>query len=669
MMIGARLVAPQGFRCLAKDTVYYFLSSDAQSNRVRLVEFVDRGKRLQSILITLQMFEFEDGLELGLIREIESTSNVPPWLEQVAGVSVATREELRVSTKESYETKVNRRFAAISDLVLRFREIVASDSPDALINSHAKAQKPQQNAARLRLWFYSYVVFGYSRWALMPPLHRIGGWNRDVDCYVTRLGRPSPKGSNWGYRSDPLMKEKIRAGYVACLDQHGTFHDLYNDILTKFFGCKSINSGDGCEYVHPLGEPFPTESQVRRVIERSFNSKQRSEGVRGVHKTRALTGDLGSFAERLTSVYQRVEFDGFNISEKLSGVLEGSVVDSFCVVRATCGLSGLVLGIGFAEGKENMDAYRMCLLSMATDKVKYCELFGLTITKAQWPSEGLAGGIVFDRGPGATYSAAPEIKWLSTFENTPVFSGQSKATVESSHPRDKQTKDQPTFFHSRLNFVQMAKWQILQVLSDNHSSDASRRMDEELILARVKPSPIGIWNYWNSRARNSAIRVPFADAARSFMEQHPGVIRKDAVYFYGRKYRSAALAATGVFDQVAKSATIPITVYTLTMCVRHIWVEVRGELYELDFVVSQRTLEGSIDISLRDLQEIDRLRRKGNAAHDAEIPAIKQFFKQMFKEQTGQDADIGKRMKGRPKKTASAKRDSADYDGFRGKAG
>jgi hypothetical protein len=72
---------------------------------------------------------------------------------------------------------------------------------------------------------------------------------------------------------------------------------------------------------------------------------------------------------------------------------------------------------------------------------------------------------------------------------------------------------------------------------------------------------------------------------------------------------------------------------------------------------------------LRDLQEIDRLRRKGNAAHDAEIPAIKQFFKQMFKEQTGQDADIGKRMKGRPKKTASAKRDSADYDGFRGKAG
>ncbi|UVM05098.1 transposase [Pseudomonas laurylsulfatiphila] len=668
MITGARLAAPDGFLSLSKGHIYHFLHSDANHNRVRLVEFTDDGKEVRVLLITLTRFDFEEALESGLLLEIGETDKFPPWLQPIQGVAVSEREDRRVSAKETYDHKVNRRFLAISELVQRIHEVLSSDNPDGVINAHAMGQKPQQNTARLRLWFYTYITFGQNKWALMPPLHRIGGWNREGPGKVRRLGRPSPKGKYWGYRCDSQMRERVGDAFLKHKSAYKTLDEVYSNILTQEFGCISVEKNDAIEFVHPQGLPFPTHNQIKYCIERMFSSKERSVAVRGKQKTRNWSGDIGSFAQNLTNLNQRVEFDGYYIVEKLSGVTEGSPVDSFCVVRAVCGLSGMVVGIGFSEGRENMEAYRMCLFSMTLDKVKFCELFGNPIKLEQWPCEGLSGGIVFDRGPGATYDAEPEIHWLGTFENTPVFSGQSKATVESSHPRDKTTLDQPTFFHSKLNFVQMARREIHQVLIDNRISDASSRMEERMYWSGIKPTPLGIWDYWDSRGRNSAIGMQFEMAIRTFLTEHPAVVREDAVFLYGRRYRSPALVATGVFDRVARKGVIPTKVFVLTMCVRHIWIDVDGTLYELDFVSSQRTVDGDIDISLRDLQELDELRRQAKTGLHNERIAAKQYFKDKFKQDTGEDWHSGERKLGRPSMSGSVQRDTADYNYFRGKA-
>jgi hypothetical protein len=310
----------------------------------------------------------------------------------------------------------------------------------------------------------------------------------------------------------------------------------------------------------------------------------------------------------------------------------------------------------------------MALFSMALDKVKFCELFGINISSEEWPCYGLTGGVIFDRGPGATYGGEPEINWLGSIELTPTFSGQSKATVESSHPRYKNSLEQPTYFHSELNFVLMARREIYQVLSDNQSSDASGRITEEMIINRVKPTPHGIWNFLDSRGRNSSIAMPFDEAVRTFLTEHPVTIRKDAVYFYGRKYRSAALVDTHIFDRVARSGSIKTTVFAITMCVRHIWIELDGLLYELDSMSTASTPEGSIDISLSILKQIDKMHREGTADLRDEIPAIQQEFRNRFKKDTGEDWDGGKRKKGRPAKGGAARRDTDDFNRFRGKA-
>ncbi|MCY1407447.1 hypothetical protein D9M71_227480 [compost metagenome] len=213
-----------------------------------------------------------------------------------------------------------------------------------------------------------------------------------------------------------------------------------------------------------------------------------------------------------------------------------------------------------------------------------------------------------------------------------------------------------------------ARREILQVLRDNHTSDASRRMTEEMVLAGIKPTPHGIWSYLDSRGRNSSIGMPFDEAVRTFLTQHPVTIQKDAVYFYGRKYRSQALINTGVFDRVARNGVIQASAFSLVMCVRHIWVEVEGLLYKLDFVRTASMSESNIDISLRDLKEIDEMRRAGAADLRYERPAIQQDFMDRFKKDTGEEWDGGQRKLGRPAKGGAALRDTADFNRFRGKA-
>lgn len=667
MRAGSRIIAPDGFLNLMQGTVYHFLVSDGRRNRVRLVEFMDDGKQVSCQLIQLPQVDFEEAVENGWLLEDGDGDPTPPWLDPLQGASIEFLESRRASTKESYEYKVNKRFAAISSLVARLDEVLASDDPDGVINADAKAQRPQQNAARMRLWFYSYLVFGRTKWALLPIFHRIGGWNREGPGRKTKLGRPSRKGKKHGYRCDAVMQQKILKGFLAYRSPYKTQNKIYSEILIGEFGCViSKRSGAAAEFKHPTGNPFPSFAQFKYWIKKMISAKSLRIALKGQHRARAESGSEGSFADNLINVNQRVEFDGYYISEKLSGLTEESAVDSFCVVRAVCGLSGMVLGIGFSEGKETMAAYRMALYSMACDKVKYCEQFGVIITPDEWSSAGLSGGMVLDRGPAAGYEVEPEINWLKSVEITPTFSGQSKATVESSHPRDKKTLEQPSYFHSTLNFVEMAKREILRVLTDNHTSDAGRRMDEEMILAGIRPTPHDIYNYWSMRGRDSSIGVPFDTAVRDFLEIRPAVIKTDGVYFYGRKYKSRALSDTGLFDQVARKGVIKTSAYVLTMCVRHIWVEVKGVLYQLDFVRPSRSPLDAADITLADLKEIDRI-RKNNAADLREgLPAHSQLYYDRFEQDTGKRWDAGERKLGRPSKGGAALRDTADFNRFRG---
>lgn len=63
MMIGARIIAHEGFQCLAKGVVYHFLHSDSDSNRVKLVHFNYASTDITADLLMLPQNIFEEALE------------------------------------------------------------------------------------------------------------------------------------------------------------------------------------------------------------------------------------------------------------------------------------------------------------------------------------------------------------------------------------------------------------------------------------------------------------------------------------------------------------------------------------------------------------------------------------------------------------------------------
>lgn len=661
MITGSRIVAPEGYKGLSKNHTYYFLQNDAACNRVRFVLFTEAGGEICARLITMSSVEFESAIDNEEVVELEDGEIYPPWLTPIQGVSISQLEDRRIHTKESYLEKVDRRYLAIAELVPRAREILGMNDPGAEIGAYARSQK--MNANRVRLWFYTYLVFGRNKWALMPRLHKIGRWDRDEKASPHKLGRPSAAGKKAGHPTTPEMKAGILTGYQANKSKYKTMAEIYRKTLTNVFGC--ISTGE--EWIHPEGKPFPSYGQFRRWVILQTKRSSRAVEEKGPSKARAQSGDVGSFSERLLVVNQRAEFDGYYVSEKLSGLTEDSAVDGFCVVRSVCDLSGQITGIGFANSRETMEAYRMCLFSQAVGKVKYGELFGCPISPGEWPCEGLASDMIVDRGPAAGFDCLPEIRWLGALELPPSYSGQGKASIESSHPRDKKFNDKPAYFHSSHNFVEMAKREILQVLKDNHGSDASGRMTEDLTIAGVKPTPQGIWNYYHNVGRDLSVYMQFDEAVRTFLTPQPVTIRKDAVYLYGRKYRSEALMDTGVFDRVARKGVIHAEAYVLNMCVRHIWIELENELFELSFVLPMRALEGSGDVTLEELKFIDELRRNSNSVQSEKKLASDQLYEDRFTEITGKEWGEGKWVEGQARKDAATTRDGADYARFLGR--
>ena len=88
MRAGSRIIAPEGFLNLTQSTVYHFLASDGARNRVRLIEFREDGKRIETHLVQLSRIDFEEAVENGWLQEDGQADSSPPWLKPIEGMGI-----------------------------------------------------------------------------------------------------------------------------------------------------------------------------------------------------------------------------------------------------------------------------------------------------------------------------------------------------------------------------------------------------------------------------------------------------------------------------------------------------------------------------------------------------------------------------------------------------
>ncbi|WP_199710497.1 hypothetical protein [Noviherbaspirillum cavernae] len=645
---------------MVKDVVYHLLHNGAQSGRILMVHF-DVGKDVgmpKASLFSIARRLFEEGVATSRIVPVAQQLALPPWLRQFEGVNLEEQDGLRAKAKLSNRERVENRLLHITSAVRIIESILSDQDPQAEINRRAAQCNPPQHPSRFRLWLLTYLCFGRDMWALLPPFHRSGHWNRER--YPDRkFGAPSlAHGKHYGHGSSREMTEACIKSYRKRAQLGKPMATIYAEAMVEDFHCRVITHESGMKsYVQFQGEPFPTYWQFRYRVVKAFGKemiqKLRYGSVR--YRTR-IAESRGRFSEEVSNLMERVEADGFYVKERPKGYVEGTNLPPLCVVVSRDVLSGMKLGIGFSFGAERATAYRMMLFCMAIPKNYFCRLFGVPFVPGEWPNQGLPGHFGIDRGPWARKELIEAMeKRFPIRDMAPSWSGQSKATVESSHPKDLKFEGKPTYVQSELTPVELAKREIIRLIQFNNGADMEARFDPDRDLAYVAPSPVGLWNYYDERFRNDGQPMRVDEAIRTFLTPIEFLVREDGVYLDGRRYSSEEFEATGTLERCGISQGMHSRVqgYVLDMCVRHVWIEVDGRLLELDAKLRIRGDEETLWMSIAELDQWAEARRAVNSAYRAHQHANTSDYRQRFEQSTGKSWEAGQRKSGKPKRASN----------------
>lgn len=693
MQTGTQLYAPEGFEVLRKGVTYYLLRSDSDRERVLMLEFrrmplaERKGKprsadvkptsatkapdlaptkttgspnAFRPVVHILSRYRFELGLEEGLIVRENSQAELPPWFWGASVKELRDHVKPRQARKKSHDDRIDAILAHIWPLVQNLDQVLAAESPDALINARARTCQPVQHETRLRTAFYAYICFGFSRWVLHYAVHCIGQWDRMGR--ERKLGRPSRiYGEHHGHgTNDPQTIERIIEGYRQFSGPGQHLNRVYRLTVTKVFGCVVQTDPSGKKaFVHPAGQPFPSLGQFTYRVGQVFPLAERQTHKYGAARVRnRLTHSQGRFAESVGSLMERTEQDGYFCTEVSIGYLPGSHLPVLCVVRIRCIASGMIVGIGFSVGSEQAAAYRMAQFCAAICKVKFCGLFGMELKHEEWPSIGVSPHIVNDRGPGSTRKAdvadpalRPTIK-----EGTPAYSGQSKASIETTHPKPVKQEGRPQYRETRLSIPQLAVQEVYRTVRDNNDINVASRLNNDALRDRVFPTPVALWNYLDGKGRNHGITMRFEEAVRAYLEPIELTVRDDAVYFKDARFYSDALRDSGALQKAHDTGRFTLHGFMMSVCVRHLWVDLGNELIEVDTMHCIRDGEEQLYNSAVELEQLQELRRDGQLELVTHRMAVRSESETKFEAQTGHAFDQAINKAGRSRRSKANSR-------------
>ncbi|BBB58467.1 hypothetical protein UNDKW_0194 [Undibacterium sp. KW1] len=316
----------------------------------------------------------------------------------------------------------------------------------------------------------------------------------------------------------------------------------------------------------------------------------------------------------------------------------------------------MLVGIGFSVGAETAAAYRMALFCAAIGKVKFCSLFGVDIKPDDWPSIGISPHIINDRGPGSTAkadSADPELK-PTIKEAAPSYAGQSKASVETTHPKQVKREGKPSYQETKLSIPQIAAQEILRTIADNHSIDVSDRLNYDALKEGVFPTPASLWQYLDRKGRNHAVTPHFEDAVRAYLTSIEVSVRDDAVYFMDARFDSDALKHSGILQMAHDLGRYKLKGYMLDVCVRHLWIDLGTQLIEVDAMLSIRDGQEQLYISVVEIEQLQQIRRDGRLELKSHRLAAKSEYEGEFETQTGRPFEQAVDKPGRSRRTKAA---------------
>jgi len=425
-------------------------------------------------------------------------------------------------------------------------------------------------AAALRTGRSRTTIFGYLRryWqggqtpnALLPHYAFCGAAGQPRGITEFKRGRPSSleraTQTRMGINVDDRIRDCFRIGVRLFYETRHTrsLKEAYQLTLEKFFH-RGYEWRNGIAIpILPPGEDLPSYWQFRswyykeRDLTHSLIARKGQRRFSTEH--RALLGDSTQMALGPGSVYQIDATIGdiylvssLNPQRIIGRPIIYLVVDVF---------SRLIVGLSASlEGPSWLGAM-LALENATTDKVAFCQQYGISITSDEWPSHSLPEMLLADRGELEGYNADNLVNALNIrVANTAPYRADMKGIIEQYFRLNNQQVIDPipgAVDHERgygeadyrldacLNMREFTYLMIRGALLHNHNHwIEDYPADHAMIVDELAPYPLDIWN-WGITNRSGHLRTLPAHMVRlNLLPQAQASITKRGILFEGLLY-------------------------------------------------------------------------------------------------------------------------------------
>lgn len=506
--------------------------------------------------------------------EINNPKALPIWQKSKELDAAITAREVRVlevdpyaallrpesAIPESHRKHRERAWEAIAPLVEGESEKVFNPSDRGSL-VEAAVERTGHSKATIYSYLRRYWQAGQTKNALLPLFDKRGARGKERQSHGRKRGRPSKLAkaieTSIGVNVNDEIRQSFRRGIKLFYEnQKGrTLKDTYQLTLEKFFH-KGYEMQDGVLVpVLPPATELPSFAQFRYWYEKERNITQVQISRQGKRRFnlrhRAVLGDSTQMAFGPGSLYQidATIGDIYLVSSLDRNRIIGRPVIYFVIDTFSRLIAGFSVSL---EGPSWLGAM-LALENATTNKVAFCQEFGIQIDEADWPSHHLPEAILADRGELEGYNANNLVNALNVrISNTPPYRADWKGIVERNFRlsndkmirwipgavnRNRERGDKDYRLDAVLDLHQFRHLITLCVLEHNNNHRMNwYRLDEFMIQDYVDPYPIELWN-WGVKNRVGHLRTMAPEIIRlNLLPAAEASVTHRGIYYQGLYY-------------------------------------------------------------------------------------------------------------------------------------
>lgn len=410
--------------------------------------------------------------------------------------------------------------------------------------------------------------------AFIPEYKKRGARGRQRVGTEKRLGRPSHAESAFGKVLDENdfhnFEKAIKKYYLTRKEL--SFQATYEKMLSDSYSVAVKDNGD-TEHWHllPPGE-VPSIRQFRYWYQKNRDLRTEIQKRKGDAKyelsSRSVLGksDYGQMGPGSKYQIDATVGDIYLVSQFDRSNIIGRPVMYFVIDVFSRMVTGMYIGL---EGPSWVGAM-MAIANAASDKVAYCQEYGISIAREEWPCYHIPAVILGDRGEMESKNADNLVSMLGVrIENAPPYRADLKGIIEQHFrtinsnatvflpgrvkPDMAERGGKDYRLDAKLDIRQFTAIIIKCVLYHNNSHymesfEKSSRMME----AGVESVPLKLWN-WGCRCCPGSLRVfPEEKMKLALMPTENASVTGKGVKFKGLYYSSQEMV-DGLWFEKARS--------------------------------------------------------------------------------------------------------------------